>query len=71
VSLFYDIPFPDHRPNHAHSKSAMLTVRIPLKSYRIVTGQSQVNLGDITTLTFLFSGKATGEIEIDNIEFSK
>lgn len=71
VSPFYDIPFPDHRPNHAHSKSAMLTVRIPLKSYRIVcAGLSQVNLDDITTLTFLFSEKVTGEIEIDNIEFS-
>lgn len=71
VSPFYDIPFPDHRPNHAHSKSALLTVRIPLKSYRIVcAGLSQVNLDDITTLTFLFSEKATGEIEIDNIEFS-
>ncbi|MHC4692048.1 MAG: hypothetical protein ACYS67_04840 [Planctomycetota bacterium] len=71
VSPFYDIPFPDHRPNHAHSKSAMLTVRIPLKSYRIVcAGLSKVDLDDITTLTFLFSEKMTGEIEIDNIEFS-
>jgi len=71
VSPFYDIPFPDHRPNHAHSKSAMLTVRIPLKSYRIIcAGLSQVDLEDITTLTFLFSEKMTGEIEIDNIEFS-
>ena len=71
ISPFYDIPFPDHRPNHIYSKSAMLTVRIPLKSYRIVcAGLNQVNLDDITTLTFLFSEKMTGEIEIDNIEFS-
>jgi hypothetical protein len=71
VSPFYDIPFPDHRSNHSLSKSAMLTVRIPLKSYRIVcAGLNQVNLDDITTLTFLFSEMNTGEIEIDNIEFS-
>lgn len=71
ISPFYTIPFPDHRPNHAHSKSAMVTVRIPLKSYVIVcAGKAQVDLTDITALTFLFSEKNTGEIEIDNIEFS-
>ena len=71
VSPFYDIPYPDHRPNHSHSKSAMLTVRIPLKSYRIVcAGMDQVDLTQITELSFLFSEKAAGEIEIDNVEFS-
>jgi hypothetical protein len=71
VNPFYNIPFPDHRPNHAVSKSAMLTVRIPLKSYTIVcAGQAQVNLTDVTTLAFKFSEKATGEIEIDDIEFT-
>lgn len=71
VSPFYDIPYPDIRPNHAHTKSAMITVRIPLASYTIVcAGMVQVDLQDITTLTFLFSDKATGEIEIDDIEFS-
>lgn len=71
VSPFYEIPFPDHRPNHSHTKSALTTVRIPLKSYRVVcAGLPQVDLTDITKLTFLFADKATGEIEIDNIEFS-
>lgn len=71
VSPFYDILFPDYRPNHAHSKSAMRIVRIPLKSYEIVcAGIPQVDLGDITTLTLLFSERATGEIEIDDVEFS-
>jgi hypothetical protein len=71
VSPFYEIPFPDHRPNHAHSKSAMRTVRIPLKSYEIVcAGMVQVNLSDLTTLTFLFSERLTGEIEIDDVEFT-
>lgn len=71
VSPFYDIPFPDHRPNASNSKSAMNTVRIPLKSYTIVcAGQVQVNLQDVITLTFQFSEKTTGEIEIDEVEFS-
>ena len=71
VSPFYDIPFPDERPAVAYRKSAMNTVRIPLKSYTIVcAGQVQVNLQDVTTLTFLFSEKPTGEIEIDEVEFS-
>ena len=71
VSPFYDIPFPDFRPNHANSKSAMSTVRIPLKSFTIVcAGQVQVNLQDVTTLSFLFSETGTGEIEIDEVEFS-
>jgi hypothetical protein len=71
VSPFYDIQFPDIRPNNAHSKSAMTTIRIPLKSYTIVcAGQPQVDLTDITTLMFLFSEKATGEIEIDEVGFS-
>lgn len=71
VSAFSEIPFPDYRSNHDLSKSAMNTVRIPLKSYQIVcAGLSPVNLDDITTLTFLFSEKMTGEIEIDDIEFS-
>ncbi|TAL70152.1 MAG: hypothetical protein EPN82_05935 [Bacteroidetes bacterium] len=71
ISPFYDIPFPDYRPNHSFSKSAMTTVRIPLKSYIIVcAGQVIVNLQDVTTLTFQFSEKSTGEVEIDEVEFS-
>jgi hypothetical protein len=71
VSPFYDIPYPEMHPNILRRKSAMNTVRIPLKSYTIVcAGQVQVNLQDVTTLTFLFSEKSTGEIEIDEVEFS-
>lgn len=71
VSPFYDIPYPDMRPDVAYRKSAMNTVRIPLKSYTIVcAGQVQVNLQDVTTLSFLFSEVGTGEIEIDELEFS-
>jgi hypothetical protein len=71
VSAFSEIPYPDHRSQHHLSKSAMNTIRIPLKSYQIeCAGLSKVNLHDITTLKFLFSEKVTGEILIDDIEFS-
>lgn len=73
VSPFYEIPYPDMRPYPyaQYSKSAMNTIRIPLKAYTIVcAGQAQVNLHDVTTLTLLFSEKSKGEIEIDDVEFS-
>jgi len=71
VGAFCDIPFPDYRPNHNHSKSAMIVVRIPLTSYTIkCAGLDKVNLQDVTMLSFLFNLKPTGEIEIDEIEFS-
>lgn len=71
VSAFSEIPFPDHRANHAHSKSAMNTIRIPLTSYTIVAaGQPKVDLEKIVSLSFVFSEKPKGEIEIDEIEFS-
>lgn len=71
VSPFYEIPYPDMRPEAMYRKSAMNTVRVPLKSYTIVcAGQAQIDLQHITTLSFLFSEVNTGEIEIDEIEFS-
>lgn len=71
VSPFYRIPFPDQRPDPSVRKSAMVTVRIPLKSYTIVcAGQVQVDLTDVTTLALKFSENSSGEIEIDNIEFT-
>jgi Chlorophyllase enzyme len=71
VSSFCRIPFPDQRANVNNRKSAMVSVRIPLKSYTIVcAGQVQVNLTDITTLALKFSENSTGEILIDNIEFT-
>ena len=71
VSAFAKIPFPDHRSTHTWSKSALSTVRIPLTAYTIVcAGQPKVDLQNVVSLAFIFSEKATGEIEIDNIEFS-
>ncbi len=71
VSSFYRIPFPDQRSDPSLRKSAMVTVRIPLKSYTIVcAGQVQVDLTDVTVLGLKFSENSSGEIEIDNIEFT-
>jgi hypothetical protein len=71
VSPFASIPYPDQRPEVSLRKSAMTTVRIPLKSYTIVcAGQVQVNLADLTTISLRFSEVPTGEIDIDNIEFT-
>jgi len=70
VSPFGDIPFPDPHP-FGYTKSAMNTIRIPLTSYSIVcAGQVQVNLQDVTTLSFVFLENTTGDISIDDIEFS-
>ena len=72
VSAFNDIPFPDPHPfGTGFTKSAMNTVRIPLKSYTIVcAGQVQVNIQAITSVSFIFSENVKGEIEIDELEFS-
>jgi hypothetical protein len=49
----------------------MTTIRIPLTSYTIVcAGQQQVKLTDIVSLSFSFTEKAKGEIDIDDIEFT-
>lgn len=70
VSAFAEIPFPDTHP-WGYTKSAMTTVRIPLKSYTIVcAGQPQVDLKKVATLSLVFSEKPTGEVEIDEVAFS-
>jgi hypothetical protein len=71
VSVFSTIPYPDPRGSASLTKSALNTVRIPLKSYSIVcAGQPKVNLTDVISLSLRFSEKVTGEIDIDNIEFT-
>lgn len=70
VSAFSEIPFPDPHP-FGYTKSALKTVRIPLASYTIVcAGQVAVDLQNVVNLSFVFSENATGEIEIDEVEFS-
>jgi hypothetical protein len=74
VGAFTLIPYPDQRAivaNVSLRKSALLTVRIPLTAYTIVcAGQVQVDLANVTHLFLDFSMTPTGEIEIDEIEFT-
>ncbi len=71
VSPFGTIPFPDQRSNAALVKSALTTVRIPLKSFSIVcAGMVQVNLTNVVSLSFKFSEAPAGEIAIDDLEFT-
>jgi dienelactone hydrolase len=70
VSKFASIPFPMVRGYNQLTKSALKTVRIPLADYRIeVLGTQKVDLTKVATMTFEFSARATGEIEVDDIEF--
>jgi dienelactone hydrolase len=71
VSMFTDIPFPYVRGYDDLVKSAMKTVRIPLASYAIANaGAQDVDLTDVTSISFEFDQNSTGEVEIDEIEFS-
>jgi len=71
VSSFFRIPYPEQRPSANLRKSAMVSVRIPLKSYTIVcAGQVQVDLTNVVQLSLKFSEQAQGEIDIDTIEFT-
>ena len=56
VSPFYNIPYPDEWPNVANRKSAMVSIRIPLNSFKIVCVEMvKLNLSDITELSLNFS----------------
>lgn len=78
VSPFGRIPTPDPRTYPPYDlthptleKSALATIRIPLRSYNIVcAGQPKVDLADVISVAFQFSEKSTGEINIDNLEFT-
>ena len=71
VSTFTDIPFPYLRGYPDLIKSALKTVRIPLASYTIANlGADDVDITNIQSVSFEFATDATGEIEIDDIEFS-
>jgi hypothetical protein len=53
-------------------KSALSTVRIPLDAFTIeCAGAPCVELSQVVKLAFVYQPIATGEIEIDDIEFSK
>lgn len=71
VSTFTDIPYPYVRGYADLIKSALKTVRIPLASFTIANlGAHDVDLTNIQSVSFEFNADATGELEIDDIEFS-
>ncbi len=52
-------------------KSALKNVRIPLVSFSIANlGAQDVDLSNVSAVSFEFAADATGELEIDDIEFS-
>lgn len=70
-SAFGVIPYPDQRNNPATRKSAMTTIRIPLSAYTIVAaGAPQVDLSQVVSVKLRFTEIATGEIDVDDIEFT-
>jgi dienelactone hydrolase len=72
VSIFTDIPYPYVRGYGDLIKSAMKSVRIPLASFTIANLSLQdVDLTNIQSVAFEFASNASGEIEIDDIEFSQ
>jgi hypothetical protein len=71
VSKIAQIPPPFVRGYDYYTKSAMNTVRIPLGTYHIhCLNVDQVDLSDVVSVAFHFSEKATGEIEIDSVQFT-
>jgi hypothetical protein len=72
VSTFTDIPYPYVRGHSELIKSAMKSVRIPLASFTIANaGAQDVDLTNIQSVAFEFASDASGEIEIDDVEFSQ
>lgn len=71
ISKLAEIPYPYQRGIALLNKSAMCTIRIPLSAYHIhCYNVAQVDLTNVTALSFQFAEKAMGEIEIDSIQFT-
>ena len=71
AGLFTEIPYPYERGFATRIKSAMKTVRIPLESYAIANlGKDDVDLTNVASVSFEFGTTASGEVEIDDIEFT-
>lgn len=68
VSKLAKIPYPDVRGVGGYTKSALTSIRIPLRAYTIrCLNIAAVDLSDIVAMTFEFAEKPTGEAEIDSI----
>jgi hypothetical protein len=70
VSKLAEIPYPDVRGYNVFTKSAMRTVRIPMRSYTIrCLGVPEVDITDVVSILRV-RREATGEIEIDSLQFT-
>lgn len=70
VSSFANIDYPFVRGHSNLIKSSLKTVRIPLKAFKHESnGQEEVDLKEIVSVSFDFGMKATGDIEVTDIEF--
>jgi len=77
-SAFTELPYPDMRQNVMtfvgpvdFTKSAMNTLRIPLRSYNIVcAGAPIVDLKNVASVALVFSETATGELDLDDVAFT-
>jgi len=67
TSTFFPIPKPYVRPDVIHN--LMTTVRIPLHTF--IVNNSQLDLTNVNKIHFLFWGPSTGEIYVDDVEFSR
>ena len=74
ASKFSRVPYPFIRGPHYGQvviKSALCTIRIPLHAFTIeCAGAQRVDLAQVTKLAFVYQYISTGEIEIDDIEFT-
>ncbi|GAA4725384.1 hypothetical protein GCM10023325_23960 [Sphingomonas lutea] len=71
VGAFSTLPYPDVRPVSTRTKSALLTVRIPLSAWTIVcAGQPKVDLTNVVSVSLVLSETPAGEVCVDEIEFS-
>jgi hypothetical protein len=67
ASKLGQVPPPYERPDHEHH--VMTTVRIPLHSF--ILNQSGVTLENIDTVRLRFLNPTSGEIHVDDLEFSR
>jgi hypothetical protein len=68
ITLTREVPKPDFRPDDASlTKSALMTIRIPLADYEA----NGVDLFKVKLVELMFPAAGSGNIEIDDIEFTK
>lgn len=71
ASAFGGVPESAVGNEAGNNKSSLSTLRIPLTAYTVVcAGAVQINLTDVVQAKLIFSEIATGEIAVDELEFT-